>query len=202
MKIKSYIKITPKSVYLNDKQLCFEEQGYNLITSIYRKYCNNYPKFFKMDMLSKVGFVASELLLSNETNRFVEREDIAVVLLNRSASLCDDIQYQETIQMPDNYYPSPSVFVYTLPNIVTGEIAIRNKYYGETSFMVIDDFNSEVIEQMITMAFQDDMTTVVLGGWLECSDKDEFEALLFLVEKDGQENMIEFNKENINKLRK
>ena len=44
-------------------------------------------------------------------------------------------RFQETIQHADSYYPSPALFVYTLPNIVTGEIAIRNKYYGETSFV-------------------------------------------------------------------
>jgi hypothetical protein len=202
MNIKSFINITPNSVCLDGKDLCFQGKGHALITEIYRKYCNDYPKFFKMDMLSKVGFVASELLLNNEGNRFVEREDRAVVLLNKSASICDDIQYQKTIQSKDNYYPSPSVFVYTLPNIVTGEIAIRNKYYGETSFLVIDDFDSETIQEVIEMAFQDEETTSVLGGWLECKNENDFEALVFIVEKQGEDNQKQWNKENILRIRK
>ena len=77
--------------------------------------------------------MASELLLQAEgAERFVPREDRAVVFFNRSASLQADTAYQATIQDPDNFYPSPAAFVYTLPNIVTGEIAIRNKYFGET----------------------------------------------------------------------
>src|SRR3712207_7060242 len=45
--------------------------------------------------------------------------------------------YEQTICHRAQFFPSPSVFVYTLPNIVTGEIAIRNHYHGETHFFVI-----------------------------------------------------------------
>jgi 3-oxoacyl-[acyl-carrier-protein] synthase-1 len=144
----------------------------------------DYPKFFKMDTLSKLGLVASELLLQAEGEpRFEPREDRAVVFFNRSASLQADTAYQATIQDPENFFPSPAAFVYTLPNIVTGEIAIRNKYYGETSFIVLPENDPEIMAQQLQLAFLDTMTQSILGGWLDCTDENHFEARLFLIDK-------------------
>ena len=113
-----------------------------MLVELYREYVKDYPKFFKMDTLSRLGFMAAELLLQAEgAERFVPREDRAVILANRSASIKNDKDYLETIS-EGNYYPSPALFVYTLPNIVTGEIAIRNKYLGETAFYVLDNPNN------------------------------------------------------------
>jgi len=103
------------------------------IAEFYRSLQIDYPKFYKMDNLSKLGFLASEMIFNDEDNRFIPREDIAVICFNSSSSLDIDTQYQKTIHDNENYFPSPSLFVYTLPNIVTGEIAIRNKFLGETS---------------------------------------------------------------------
>jgi 3-oxoacyl-[acyl-carrier-protein] synthase-1 len=184
MKVTKWIHILPNKVVLNGKEIPFKTTGSELLTTIYRKQINDYPKFFKMDALCKLGFVASELLLADETNRFAPREDRAIIFFNRSGSLCDDENYQQTIQDKNNYYPSPAIFVYTLPNIVTGEIAIRNKYLGETSFYVLDELNEATIETTINAAFQDEMTHSVLGGWLECENKDLYEARLFIAEQD------------------
>ena len=70
-----------------------------------------------------------------------------------------------------------------MPNIVTGEIAIRNKYYGETSFMVLPENDSQIMARELQNAFLDPMTTSVLGGWLDCTDENQFEAQLFLIYK-------------------
>lgn len=191
MKTLHTISITPQEVLLDGLPLNYHAQGAQLLTAIYRKDVANYPKFFKMDALCKLGFVASELLLKDEPHRFEPREDRAVVLLNRSSSLCDDRNYQSTIaNRSDEYFPSPAVFVYTLPNIVTGEIAIRNKYYGETSFYVLERYNETLIEQIIEDTFCDKTTTSVLGGWLDCEDKEHFEAQLFLAEAENNDKMI------------
>lgn len=200
MKIKSWISITPNKVVINGKDLDYNEQGHELLTAIYRRQINDYPKFFKMDNLSKLGFVASELLLSDESDRFIPREDRAVVFFNSSSSLCNDKDYQKTIQDKNNYFPSPAIFVYTLPNIVTGEIAIRNKYYGETSFYVLDKLDIESIEQIIDDTFKDLATKSVLGGWLDCKDKDIFEAHLFLIIDEETSKLPNWDKIIINKI--
>ena len=178
------VYITPKEVKVDDKVLSHNENGSALLTELYRAHVGDYPKIFKMDTLSKLGFVASELLLQAEgAPRFEPREDRAVVFFNRSASLQADTAYQETIQDPNNFYPSPAAFVYTLPNIVTGEIAIRNKYFGETSFIVMEHCDESIMARELQNAFHDPMTQSILGGWLDCTDENHFEANLFLVEK-------------------
>jgi 3-oxoacyl-[acyl-carrier-protein] synthase-1 len=72
------------------------------------------------------------------------------------------------------------VFVYTLPNIVTGEIAIRNKYHGESSFILLPEKSQEAMEQAIERAFLDSETTSVLTGWVEAMSETEYEAELDL----------------------
>ena len=157
-------------------------KGTAFLASVYRRAGLNYPKFFKMDALSKAGFIASEVLLSDEKDRFVPREDRAVLLFSSSGCEADDINYRRTIT-DDNYYPSPSLFVYTLPNVVTGEIAIRNLYRGETSAFVLEHFDAEEIVRIVREAFEDSSTESALAGWIECPDDDNVDALLFLAEK-------------------
>ena len=193
--------IRPNEVILDDKTLTHNEQGGAMLTELYRTYVGNYPKFFKMDTLSKLGFVASELLLQAEGKpRFEPCEDRAVVFFNLCASLQADTAYQATIQDPANFFPSPAAFVYTLPNIVTGEIAIRNKYYGETSFIVLPDYAPEIMAQQLLLAFLDTTTQSILGGWLDCTDENHFEARLFLIEKPQFDNMESLESELLNSL--
>jgi len=182
--IKHQVYISPNEVKVDGKALAHNEKGSALLTELYRNNIGDYPKFFKMDTLSKLGFIASELLLNIEGNRsFEPREDRAVILFNKNASLQADTHYQSTIQDPEHFFPSPAAFVYTLPNIVTGEIAIRNKYFGETSFIVIDDYDEQIIMKNLDIAFQDPVTTSIIGGWVDCSDEEHFEARIFLIEK-------------------
>ena len=199
--LKHFVIITPEAVKLNGIDMSHAEQGNALLTELYRAHVGDYPKFFKMDTLSKLGFVASEMLLKDEgEERFVPREDRAVVLFNRTASLQADTNYQATIQDPENFFPSPAAFVYTLPNIVTGEIAIRNKYYGETSFIVVESCDAQIMARQLMNAFQDPMTQSILGGWLDCTDENHFEARLFLVEKQQFNNIESLETELLNSL--
>jgi len=154
------------------------------ITEFYRSLRVDYPKFFKMDNLSKLGFVASEMLLKDAENRFEPREDIAVICFNRSSSLETDTQYEATIARNDNYFPSPSLFVYTLPNIVMGEIAIRNKFFGETSFYILENYDFEKIMQIVENTFSDKTINEALVAWIECFEN-IFEVKMFLVERGG-----------------
>ena len=182
MKVTYKVKLTPKSLEVNGKCVAEAVAGESFLTRLYHIYNMEYPKFFKMDVLCKVGFVASEILLKTEgAERFVPRADRAVVLFNRNSSLNADSTFQKTIANPADFYPSPSVFVYTLPNIVTGEIAIRNKYHGESSFILLPEKSQEAMEQAIERAFLDSETTSVLTGWVEAVSDEDFDAELKVV---------------------
>lgn len=180
--IPSHIVITPEEVILNGQKLSTTKQGGALLTELYREKINDYPKFFKMDELCKLGFVASELLLQVSGNRHEGTADRAIVLFNHAGSLCNDRNYQKTINDKESFFPSPSLFVYTLPNIVTGEIAIRNHYYGETSFYVLDEDNPALIRSMAEEVILQGRAKSVICGWLDCEDKDHFLARLEVVE--------------------
>ena len=180
-KVKHTVKLTPKFLEVNGKRVAEAVAGDSFLTMLYRKFNMDYPKFFKMDVLCKVGFIASEILLNEEGGeRFVPRADRAVILFNRNSSLNADRTFQRTIANTEEFYPSPSVFVYTLPNIVTGEIAIRNKYHGESSFILLPEKSQEAMNQAIDRAFMDGETTSVLTGWVEAVSETEYEAELEL----------------------
>lgn len=178
-----HVKITPQ-VAIVDGQLAQRKGEGDFITQIYKLKVGSYPKFYKMDALSRLGFVASELLLNADgEKRFVRRTDRAIILCNRASSICSDKKYLQSIQDADNYFPSPSIFVYTLPNIVAGEIAIRNGYQGETSFYILPDKDDEQIDMLLRTAFEDGQTKSVLGGWIDYEDEIHFEAELYLIKK-------------------
>lgn len=152
------------------------------MNAYYKQQVSDYPKFYKMDPLCKLGFLAAEQLLSGEE---VDPERTAVVIVNRSGSLADDLAYQATIQQKtaEEYFPSPSVFVYTLSNIVTGEIAIRHGIYGETSCYILDEKDPQLIDQLILATFHDQGIDSIIGGWVEYRDKGHFEADLSLYQR-------------------
>lgn len=105
----------------------------DFVTAIYRTYIGDYPKYYKMDAMTRLGFVGAELLMRRLPRELCD--ECAIITFSRHASLAADTAYCSTIH-PDDYYPAPAQFVYTLPNILTGEIAIRHKCHGETCHYV------------------------------------------------------------------
>lgn len=179
MKTICEIFITPDSVTLCGNRIPVTEKGDKLLVELYRKFINDYPKFFKMDTLSRLSFVASELLIKKEAEITpnIATENRAVILANNSASIKNDTDFSATISDPDNYFPSPALFVYTLPNITTGEIAIRNHYFGESSFYVLRD------ESCLNEILESTPFDSALVGWVECPDSNDFNAHLSIVKK-------------------
>lgn len=161
----------------------------------YKHFEIDYPKFFKMDNLSKLAFLGAEILLKNQ-NLNESDNDIALVLANRSSSLDTDYKYQQSIADKENYYPSPAVFVYTLPNICMGEISIRHKLYSENSFFIFEAFNPEFLANYSTYLLKSGKSKKVLWGWVEYF-QEEYKAFLCLISQNGTQ---EFNIETIKKI--
>ena len=178
------VLIQPNVVEVDGRHLPIDATGKDLLTALYHQYVGDYPKYYKMDPLSRLGFIASELLLQAEgAERFVACDDRAVIFFNHSSSVCADRQYLETIADKDNCFPSPSVFVYTLPNIVTGEIAIRNGYHGETSFYILPRRDECLMQQILQASSLDPTTHSILCGWLDYEDDTHFVADLRILNK-------------------
>ena len=183
-----FVVLNQGFVSVNCRVLEHESTGNALLSELYRNHIADWPKFFKMDTLSKAGFVATELLLKEIGERRCESEEYiqgrSIVLFGSTASLCADKNYQETIQNKDNYYPSPALFVYTLPNIVTGEIAIRNHWRGESSFYVLEAPDAEQMAFHLACAFQDSVTESILSGWVDSTMNDDFQAFMTVIRKE------------------
>lgn len=182
--------VTTDSVSVDGKQVEVDGKGKELLTNLYKTRIGGYAKYYKMDGLSRLGFVASELLLKAEgKERFCEREDRAIILFDHSSSVDSDRKYMEPIRDKENYFPSPSVFVYTLPNIVTGEIAMRNKYYGETSFYILPEKNDALMNDIMRTTFSDSMTASIIGGWIDYVDDGHFVADIAIYEKEDNKTI-------------
>lgn len=181
-KISHRVRITPNEVLVDDVPYDINETGIAILTKLYKQEACNYPKYYKMDGLSKLAFVASELLLKAEGHENDHSENRSVILCNHTSSIASDIAFEATIDSRE-YFPSPSVFVYTLPNIASGEIAIRNSYHGETSFYILHGKQSDLMNQIIDSSFLDDDMQSCLCGWIDFLDETHFEADLFIKER-------------------
>ena len=197
--IKSYVHIKNNTVSLNGTVVYNDNEPdfKSFIKGAYKAVDTKYPKFFKMDNLSKLAFLAGDIVLNSEQLSTEEEHNIALVFSNKASSLDTDRKHQESIQHKENYYPSPAVFVYTLPNICIGEISIKHKLYSENSFFIFDGFNAAHLEVYATSLLADEKADKVLCGWVEYDGDDNYEAFLYLVSAEGK---IAHNTKEIIKL--
>lgn len=136
-----------------------------------------YPKFYKMSNMCKLGFLASEFLLQNFEISEEEKGRIALALACKSSSLNTDTDYQKSIVD----VPSPALFVYTLPNIVTGEICIRNGFKGEEIMLVQEQYDQEFTFQYTQILFDEGRTDLCLTGFIDYDENNIYFASLFLL---------------------
>lgn len=185
LKLKSVhsIKITPNDILVDGEPVYVEPKGMAMLTEVYKQQINDYPKYYKMDGLSRLAFIASELLLRAEGGEHDNSETRSVILFNNSSSISADLEFEKTIES-SNYFPSPSVFVYTLPNIAIGEIAIRNTYFGETSFYLLDGKQPKLMDEIVSSSFLDQQMHSCISGWINYNDESDFEAELYIKEKE------------------
>lgn len=183
--ITGYCLIHDQQVVLSGNLLFSsnEKQPGAFFTEVYKNFSLNYPKFYKMDNLCKLGFLASEFLLKDKeiTTRY-SGEEIGIILYNAASSLDTDRNHQQSISDRTAYFPSPSVFVYTLANIVIGEICIRHKIFGEGTFFIEKHFNPALMHEYVSRIFQDETVQCCITGWVEINENN-YRGVLYLVEK-------------------
>lgn len=198
--IQSYCHIKNEQLWLNGKDIFNDEQKIDLKGFLKNSYKNqkiNYPKFFKMDNLSKLAILASELVLSKVDVQEYDN-NIALVFSNNASSLDTDRKHQKTINDLDDYYPSPAIFVYTLPNIGIGEISIKHQLKSENAFFVFEEFNAGFHHNYENSLIQNKKSKAVLGGWVNV-DEENYNVFLYLVSKQGT---MEHTEQNLLKLYK
>ena len=154
-KLGASVRITQSSIE-NDINVFLKEVYYTLDL--------NYPKFFKMDNLCKLGVIGTELLCIKNKDLFSRKDRVGIILQNKSSSLDSDIKHQEGIE---NNTVSPAIFVYTLPNIVIGEISIKHKWQSEGVFFIGKDLDTVLLSQYSNILLKEGRTDLNLIGWID-----------------------------------
>lgn len=185
--IKSYCHIANEKISLNGEILFQQDEVdfQSFIKAAYKTLETSYSKFFKMDNLSKLAFLGADVILKNEALNYEAENNIALIFSNRASSLDTDRKHQQSIEDKQSYFPSPAVFVYTLPNICLGEISIRHKLFSENSFFIFDHFNAEYLYLYARSLLKSGKAEQVLCGWVDF-DQDKYEAYFYLVERQGE----------------
>ncbi|RYY30880.1 MAG: hypothetical protein EOO04_03400 [Chitinophagaceae bacterium] len=183
-------KITASCVISNNRVFKNGELIFNhphttvseFLNAVYNFVQPDYPRFYKMDLISKLGWLATEILLRDGFDRtHYKNEEIGIVFSNSNASLDTDQKYFQTVAT----YPSPSLFVYTLPNIVMGEICIRFGFKGENAFFVFETFNPFFLQHYAGSLLDNNILECCICGWVDVYSE-EYKASVFLVEKKAQ----------------
>ena len=193
--IRKYIEISKGDLSVNG-QLYFHSSATDfssMMKEFYKKLEISYPKFYKMDDLCKLACIASELILKDETEK-----DIALLFSNNEGSLDTDSKHQQSIQNSEAYFPSPAVFVYTLPNISIGEVSIRHQLKSESAFFIANEYQTDYMHKYTEQLLQTNKAKKVLCGWVHCLNGD-YKACFYLVENNG---ILEHNNQNIKHITK
>jgi hypothetical protein len=170
-------------VYDFENSLTFTQ----VFKAIYKDLALKYPKYFKMDSLSKLGFLATEVLLKDrELKNKYQAEEIGVLLGNSASTYIMDSKHQESLNDREAYFPSPANFVYTLPNIMTGEICIRNKFQGENAVFISPSFDTDFLFHYAEQLFEDQKLKACILGYVDIKP-DFYEAFLVLVEDENRD---------------
>lgn len=197
--INSWCRIRQHTVVAND-QILFEDPDPDasaFLVQLYRYLDLVYPKFYKMDRLSQLGFLAAEILLDGHFDKTEYPADaVGIVLANAHSSLDTDIRYQESVL---NRAASPALFVYTLPNIVMGEICIRHQFKGENAFFIFEQYDIPFLNDYINRLLEEGDARAVIGGWVDIF-QNRIDALLYLVEAKQVPGSIIHNQQNVREL--
>ena len=191
LSITKSVIIRDSKVFKNEEIIFESEPELNIskfLKSIYKDQNLKYPKFFKMDSLSKLGYIGVEILTSGK----IRDKDTALVFANSASSLDTDEAYTRTIEE----FPSPSLFVYTLPNIMLGEISIRHQLRSENIFLVSEAFDPALFIDYSNALFQQGKADKVLCGWVNLHNN-EYDVFLWEIARSGG---IDFNEEELKKL--
>ena len=179
-KITAFVHIKDQRIFL-DKREVFSLDGSrelnDFLKEAYTALEISYPKFHKMDGLSKLGILATQVLFKD---RHIP-SDTALVFSNASSSLETDKAHQIAMQG----IISPATFVYTLPNIVMGEISIKHKLQSENVFFVSENFNPALIVDYTFVLMENSGIPAAVCGWIEWKNA-EYDVFLCLVSREGE----------------
>lgn len=168
MKTLSEISITPQKLEVNGEQIfqSDEKSAAAFFKDLYLKLNINYPKFYKMDEISKLFFLGVEQLLKSGNWSSENGNATAILTGTTDGCLESDKKHLANITEAPNLPASPATFVYTLPNIMLGEVCIRHGITGENTCMVMEYGNYAILNQYANMLLTEPDTAFCITGYV------------------------------------
>ncbi len=126
----------------------------------------SYAKFYKMDEISKLYFLAVELLLENSfwTRSFGKHTALVAGTTNGCEE--SDKRHLTTISGIGNSLPSPATFVYTLPNIMLGEVCIRHGITGDNTCLIMRRGDTTFLNQYTKIILAEKDVAFCITGYV------------------------------------
>lgn len=198
LKLLRTCSIAAGAVRVNGQPMAAAQGSFELFAeAAYRALGIEYPKFHKMDNLSKLGFLAAEFLLTGpDLLADTAPERRGIVLGNATSSLDTDLRYQAQVVQQR---PSPALFVYTLPNIVLGEICIRHGLKGESLLLVTANYEAAAQVSYLTGRLTDQTLITCLGGWLDYTSS-SYRAFLYVAGASSDPMLPAYTAQNVQML--
>lgn len=190
--ISTYLSIRHGQFLLNGTALPDWVEAADSAENAYRKLEMSYPKFFKMDMLCKWAIIGAELLLkTNEQYRYegMDKMKIAVVMMTGNGCIDVDKKYLASAKT----VASPALFVYTLPNIMLGEICIKHGFKGEQLCMMSETPDAEELFFWVNDLLLHKDMDACLCGWIDVTEAGHEMHFFWVDKKKG----AAFTKENM-----
>ena len=169
------LHIRPDKVVLNGKAESYESTGSALVSEIFKKKLLDGSRFFKMDLFSRLAYVATGLLAKDALADYAP-EDIALFIFTQNGSVLADRKHLSTFSNPEEFYPSPAVFINTLPNVVLGEIAVMNTIKGETTLVMLPCRDDALIDSIVKASLSSTRPSIMIYGWVDCDADNSFVA--------------------------
>lgn len=177
---KNKITVDGKVVY----ELSEHETIDAFLTKAYWEFKIAYPKFHKMDTISKLGIFTSSILF-DAIQQTHEPLRTGIIISSHSGCTYTDVQYIKEIQQdPDSSHPA--LFTYTLPSIVMGEICIKHKIQGENIYMITDCFQKQLLHKLAKIMFAYKEMDQCLIGWIEVHDAHSYKSQLQMIYRENE----------------
>lgn len=196
MYINNFIQWDQHGLKLNGNKLPSPagQDTHEKALSLYQQSGISYAKFFKMDLLSRVAFLCAELMGPYPED--ADKTKIATVVSTGSGCISVDKKFEESRKT----LASPALFVYTLPNIMLGEICIRHGFKGEQICTIEEQANAEMTFLQVTDLLRNRGTIACLCGHVEATDKDITATLMWVSQKREQAHALALSTENLKKI--
>ncbi len=169
------VSLTPSEVRIDGEAVSFESTGAALLTEIYRKCLPEDPKFHKMDLYSRLAYVGTSLALKDIPGD-CDPCRTAMLLFTENGSVLADRRHLSAFRGDEGFYPSPAVFVNTIPNAVLGEIAVQYGIKGETDLVMLPRRDGDMMRTLTDVTLGAVRPDAAVCGWADCTGGDSFSA--------------------------